>query len=545
MFPACLYRVRQDFDAWTATTTPLALLILLPLAAVIVGLGVPGPEWGHIAETVLGSYIFNTVLLIFAGSFLALLFAVPTAWLVAVFDFPGRRVFEWALVLPLAIPTYVAAFTYVSIPEAAIPLLVAIREQFGVTAFQAAESALRYGLLSVLLAGVLYPYIYLSARASFSRQQRSVIEAAQVLGRPSGTVFRTIALPLARPAIVAGLSLVIMEIVNDYGAVHFFGVPTLTEGIFRTWFGLGDRVSAVRLAGIVMLCVLAFIWLESLQRGRARYVEDVGSESPLSRRHLRGRNGILASLTCLLPLSIGFLYPVGTLLRWSLSLDELGLRRSWSHLGQSLLLAFITAAAITGLALLFAYARKLHPTRWYRTLIRFATAGYAVPGAVVALGVMVCLGLLDNFFAWTRAHTGIPDFYLSGSLFAIFSAYIVRFLAVAFQPAKAGLERICGSMDEASRVLGKSPASTLWRINLPLLRGTLLGALMLVFVDILKELPLTLILRPANFDTLATIAFGMATEGQIHDSAVPSLMIVATGAVGLMILNRFMNGDQK
>lgn len=537
-----LHRIRRDLNVWTVMTGPLGAIILIPLIIVIMGLGMRGPEWEHLEQTVLNSYIINTVILIITVSILSLLLAIPAAWLIAAFDFPGRRIFEWALILPLAIPTYVAAFTYINVPETAIPFLVFIREHCGISVYQASETMLRYGLLSLLLAGVLYPYIYLSARVSFSRQQSHVIEAAQVLGQSSLTVFRTIALPLARPAIVAGLSLVIMEVVNDYGAVHFFGVPTLTEGIFRTWFGLGDRTSAVHLAGIVMVCVLAFLWIEYLQRGRTRYVEEAGSESPLSRRPLRGKRGILAIVICLVPLFIGFIYPVATLARWMFNLDNPGIQKSWTHMGQSTLLAFSTAVVITLLALLFAYARKLNPVRWFRSLMRLATMGYAVPGAVVALGVMVLFGQLDNMLQYLSVGTAIPEIYISGSLFAISFAYVVRFLAVAFQPAKAGLERICGSLDEASRVLGKSPGTTLWKINLPLLRGTLFGALMIVFVDILKELPLTLILRPANFDTLATIAFSMATEGRIHNSAVPSLMIVGVGAISLMMLNRFMKG---
>lgn len=537
-------RMRRELDRWTASTALLAALVLAPLIAVAIGLGVAGPEWGHIAETVLASYILNTLFLILAVSALTLALAVPTAWLVGVFDFPGRKIFEWALALPLAIPTYVAAFAYIGVTEAAIPSLVAIRERFGADAYIAAETLLRYGLLSLLLAGVLYPYIYLGARASFSRQQSALIEAAQALGRPAGAVFRTIALPLARPAIVAGLSLVIMEVVNDYGAVHFFGVPTLTEGIFRTWFGLGDRASAIRLAGIVMVFVLAFLWIESRQRGRARYAEDSNDHRPLARRRLEGARGALATLACLLPLAIGFLYPVATLLRWALSLEELGLRRSWASLGQSLLLAFATAAAIAVLALLFAYARKLRPAPWLRSLVRLSTMGYAVPGAVVALGVMICFGLLDQAASLANQRFGLPAVFLSGTILVICLAYVTRFLAVAFQPVKAGLERVCGDLDEASRVLGRPPGSTLLRVNLPLLRGTLFGAMTLVFVDILKELPLTLILRPANFDTLATIAFGMAVEGQIHNSSVPSLMIVASGAVGMVVLNRFMNGGR-
>ncbi|HSH16873.1 MAG TPA: iron ABC transporter permease [Verrucomicrobiae bacterium] len=538
-------RFRHEVDFWSTSTALLALLILVPLAAVLVGLGRTGPEWSHIAETVLNTYVLNTLVLIATVSVLSLLMALPTAWLVAAFEFPGRRFFEWALILPLAIPTYVAAFAYMKVPEAAIPLLVGIRNSFGPETYVQAELLLRYGLLSLLLAGVLYPYVFISARASFSRQQGSVIEAAQILGRRPGAVFLTIALPLARPAIVAGLSLTIMEVVNDYGAVHFFGVPTLTEGIFRTWFGLGDRASAVRLAGIVMVVIFVFLVGERLQRGRARFAEDSTHARPLARRRLSPGRGVLATLLCLGPLCIGFLIPFLQLLYWAFGLDGPRLLRSWQHLGNSMWLSLATAAVVTLIALVFAYAWKLHNVRWLRTLGRLATMGYAVPGAVVALGVMLCLGWLDERLSGWGGRFGLPVVFLSGTVLAIGFAYVVRFLAVSFQPMHAGMERICGSLDEASRVLGKPPLATLWRVNLPLLRGTMLAALMLVFVDILKELPLTLILRPANFETLATIAFGMASEGRIQESALPSLLIILLGATGLMLLNRFMAGSAK
>lgn len=538
-------RLRHELDFWSIATALFAVMVLVPLGTVLLGLGRSGPEWGHIQETVLNTYLLNTLILIASVSGLALLMALPTAWLVAAFDFPCRRFFEWALILPLAIPTYVAAFAYIKVPEKAIPLLVWIRTTFGPETFFQAEMFLRYGLLSLLLAGVLYPYLFISARASFSRQQGAVIEAAQLLGCRPVPVFLTIALPLARPAIVAGLSLVIMEVVNDYGAVHFMGVPTLTEGIFRTWFGLGDRASAVRLAGIVMVVILALIMMERFQRGRARFVEDASHSRPLARHRLPFGQGLIATFTCALPFAIGFVIPVFQLIYWAIALEGTWQIRSWQLLGNTVWLSLATAVVLTSIALIIAYAWKLHNVAWLRALSRLATMGYAVPGAVVALGVMLSFGWMDARTSEWHRRVGLPEVFLSGTLVAIGFAYIVRFLAVAFQPLQAGMERICGSLDEASRVLGRVPLATLWRVNLPLLRGTLFGALMLVFVDILKELPLTLILRPANFETLATLAFGMAGEGRIQESAVPSLLIIILGAVGLMLLNRFMNRTYK
>ncbi|MEM7146910.1 MAG: iron ABC transporter permease [Verrucomicrobiota bacterium] len=532
---------KREVDLWSTSTLLVALLIITPLAIVVLGLGHAGPKWTHISDTVLFTYIGNTVGLAAAVSALALLMAVPQAWLVSAFEFPGRRLFEWTLVLPLAVPTYVAAFAYYHFPEQAIPLLIQIRDTFGVATYAFAEKTIRYGLLSLFLAGVLFPYIYISARASFSQQRRAVIEAAQTLGRSPAATFFSVALPLARPAIVAGLSLVLMEVINDYGAVHLFGVPTLTEGIFRTWFGLGDRASAIRLAGIIMVALLAFLALEHAHRGRARFAEPSVSPAPLSRRKLSRGAAAAAIITCLIPLTIGLLFPLWRLITWStMTWHKVFTPDFQQHITHSVLLALVTTLVLTAIAILFAYTERLHHSRFLNGLGRVATLGYAAPGAVVAIGVMVAFGASDSFFASLSTKLGLPKFLISGSLLAIAFAYIVRFLAVPVQPLRAGMARVCGSLDDASRILGKSPGTTLRKINLPILRGTIIAAAMLVFVDILKELPLTIILRPANFETLATTAFGLATEGRIQESAVPSLIIVLTGGVGLIILNRFM-----
>lgn len=515
----------------------LGLIIISPLAIVLSGLFQEGPKWDHLASTTLSSYFTNTLILIFNVSVISIAFAILPAWLVSTCDFPGRRFFEWALIMPLAIPTYVAAFVYFQVPDAAIPLLIAVRSQFGVDAFILAEKILRYGVLSFTMAGVLFPYLYISARASFSQQRRAMIEASFMLGKSSRATFFKVALPLSRPAIVAGLSLILMEVINDYGAVNFFGVPTLTEGIFRTWFGLQDRSSAVRLAGIAMLAVFVILFLENAQRGRARFSESNQISAPISRRKLKRLKGVIAVGACSIPLAIGLVLPVGQLTSWSaLTYGKVLSPDFFVQLGRSLGLSLGAAVIITAVATLFAYAAKLHPAGWLRFLNRFSTLGYASPGAVIAIGVMVLFGAIDRFFG---------SAVVSGTMLAIGFAYLVRFLTVAYQPIDAGLTQVCGRMDECSRVLGKPPLETLFRINLPLIKGTFVASAILVFVDILKELPLTLILRPANFDTLATTAFGLAKEGRIQECAVPSLIIVIAGASGLAILHQISKFTEK
>ncbi len=536
LFGVALQRILWSANVWVISTAVLVIAILFPLGSLIVGLTDVGPYWDHIASTVLADYIANTVILVGLVVLITTLLAIPPAWFISVFDFPARGIFEWLLVLPLAIPTYVSAFVYIQISEAAIPYLVTIRELWGVETFQYTETVIRYGTLSILLSAVLYPYLYITAYASFSQQNRSVIEAAQTLGKTPTQVFFSVALPLARPAIVAGLSLIVMEVVNDYGAVNFFGVPTLTEGIFRTWFGLGDKASGVRLAGLLMLAVLTILWIERAHRGKARFTLRDWNRALLVRRRARGLSAVAIFAVCLIPLVIGLIFPTGQLIVWSIqSADTISSTLNYLEAIHSILLALGTAAALSATALLFRYTLRLYPMRWLRILIHLACLGYATPGAAVAVGVMVVLGSVDQL-RW------LP-ILLSGTLPAIVFAYHVRFLAVPFQSISAGMTRICGSLDEASRTLRHGPFSTLWWINLPLLRGTLAAVTMLVFVDILKELPLTMLLRPANFDTLAVTAFGLAKEGRIYECAIPSLLIVCAGAGGLVILNYLLKRD--
>ena len=528
-------RAEWRWDRWLIGAGLLCLVVVAPLVAVLFGLGQTGPEWGHVASTMLGDYLKNTAILAIVVSLLALLMALPAAWLVVTHEFPGRRVFEWALVLPLAFPTYVAALAYLQIPEMLIPTLVWVREQFGVDAFMLAQTLLRYGLLSVVLASVLFPYIYLSARTSFAHHNRALIEASQMLGQSGRATFFRIALPLSRPAIIAGLSLVVMEVLNDYGAVNLLGVPTLADGVFRTWFGLEDRVSAIRLAGLVTLIVLVLIGLEYAQRGKRSFADARTEERPIERCRLGRIGGIFAVICCGLPLTAGFLYPAWKLGQWSL----LNLRDSVpSHflpmLGRSLALAASASLMIVSVGFLLAFTARGCQSRSWKGLLRAATLGYAMPGAVVAVGVMMVFG---NFDQWLDSNV-----LLSGTLLAVLFGYLTRFLAVAYQPISAGMDRLCGRLDEASQLLGDRRGRTFGRVILPLMRRPMLAAGMLVFVDVLKELPLTMILRPANFETLATKAFGLAKEGRIHEGALPSLAIVMVGSVVLIPLNRSLRG---
>lgn len=537
--PAAGRRCRFRPDRWGVLVVLGGLILTLPLLAVVLRLGGESPAWESLVGNLLGHYIATTVGLVVLVVALALPLGVLPAWLVSTCDFPGRRLLSWMLVLPLALPTYVAAFVFYRLPESAIPALVRIRTEHGADAFLAAEFGLRFGLLALMLAAVLYPYLYLAARSAFSRQCRSQIESARLLGDGIAGAFFRVALPAARPALVAGGAFVAMEVANDYGAVHFFGVTTLSAGIFRTWFGSGDLVAALRLAALMMGTMLVLLALERLLRGRARALPD-SQGTPLARRRLPMGKGLLALSVCLVPLGIGFLYPIGCLAHWAwlhLSAEGFALPAELRMI-PALGLAAVTTGVATLSAAIVAYAVRLRATLPRRSASGLLALGYAIPGAVVAVGVLSVTGFIDRLhLPW------LP--MLGGTLSVLGFAYAARYFAIPLKLAEAGLDRIGRPLEEASRVLGAPPGRTFFAISLPLLRGPLVAAAILLFVDLLKELPLTLILRPAGFETLATTAFSLASEARLQACAVPSLLVIAAGVVPLFLLEKRLSPSSR
>jgi iron(III) transport system permease protein len=399
------------------------------------------------------------------------------------------------------------------------------------------------GMVTLIFGFVLYPYVYLVSRASFARQSATLLEAARTLGHGPAAAFWRVALPLARPAMAAGVGLVGMEVLNDYGAVKFYGVSTFTTGIFRSWFGLGDLASAIRLSAMLMVFVFALLAIERSQRGRAAFAGGKAGARPRVAWRLGGGPAALAFAVCALPFLFGFAVPVAQLGYWAAGTAGSVVDLTFARLvANTFLLATVAAAVCVLVALVLTYASRLNPRPWLRRLSRVTVLGYSMPGAVVAVGVLVPFAWVDHRVDGAmRATFGIPTgLLLSGTLVALVFAYTVRFLAVAFLPVESGFTRICGRVDDAARSLGASPSRALCRVSLPLLRGTLLGAVILVFVDVLKELPLTLILRPFNFDTLATRAYQLATDELIAVSANYALVIILAGLIPVVLLNRVL-----
>lgn len=520
----------------------VALLLALPILVVAASVLQPaGEAWRHIADTVLARYVGNTALLVVlvAGGVMSI--GVVSAWLVASYRFPGARVLEWALVLPLAMPAYVMAYAYTDWLQVAGPVQGSLRALTGWGARDYWFPEIRsLGGAAVVLSFALYPYVYLIARTAFRELPRSAIEAGRLAGYGAWGSFGRVALPLARPAVAAGTALALMETLADFGTVSYFALEVFTTGIFKAWFGMGDATAASQLATCLLGFVVLVVALERATRGRSAY-HATAPAKPVPPQRLRGARAALASLACALPVLMGFLLPAGILVGLAATSPEARAEaRLVALVGNSFTLSGVTALAAVLLAVALAYAARLSKSRVAAAANRVAALGYAVPGAVIAVGVLVPLGRLDNWLAGaledlTGARVGL---LFTGSIAALVYALLVRFLAVALQTTEAGLARITPSMEDAARNLGASPAGALARVHAPLMAPSLATAALLVFVDVMKELPATFALRPFNFDTLAVEAYHLAQDERLAEAAVPSLVIVAVGLAPLAALAR-------
>ena len=531
-------------DWLTAFALAVAALAAVPILAVGVNIfaGGTGETWAHLADTVLPEYVANTVKLI-AGVSVGVIFGgVATAWLTVMHDFPGRRIFQWALILPLAMPAYVMAYAYTDLLQFVGPVQTWLRESFG---WQKGDywfpDVRSVGGAIVMFVFVLYPYVYMLARTAFLERASGMLEVARTFGYGPWASFFKVSLPLARPAVAAGAALALMETLADYGTVSYFAVQTFTTGIYRAWFSLGDRIAAAQLSAALLGFVIVVLLLERTSRGRARFHDTTGRNRPFPGRRLRGFKAAAAVAVCAAPMLIGFLIPAGVLLRLALGEEGAQFGERFVHLARnSFSLAAVTATLAVGLAVLLAYAARMNRGRLPRLLNRVVGLGYAVPGSVIAVGVLIPVTRLDNWLGgvFETVFGSHPGLLLTGGIAALIYAYLVRFLAVALHSVEASLGKITPSMDDAARILGCGRGATLKRVHIPLLRGSLLTAGLLVFVDVMKELPATLVMRPFDFDTLATQTYTLAADERLAEASVAALAIVAVGLLPLIVLSR-------
>lgn len=537
-------------DAWTVGVLAVAFVVAMPLVAVLwLAVSPQGELWQHLLTTVLWRYVGNTLALGAGVAVGTLLIGVATAWLVTMCRFPGRKLFEWALLLPLAVPAYVIAYVYTDLLEYAGPLQGALRSAFGWrTAADYWFPEIRsLGGAMVMFSLVLYPYVYLLARSAFLAQSVAVLEVSRTLGRTGWGAFRSVALPMARPALVVGLALALMETLNDFGTVEYFAVPTLTLGIFNVWLGMNSIEGAAQLASILLIFVLVLIGCERAQRSGRGFQELRERYKPLPGYQLRGLRALCASLACLAPIAFGFAAPAVVLAGYALRFYEVTLEKEVvTFAANSVLLSGSAAVAAVAIALFMAYALRLRGNRVMRGMAWVASLGYGVPGAVLAVGAVIPLSWFDNTLdAFMRSVFGISTgLLITGTALAVIAGYVVRFLALSFGTVEAGLAKVTRSMDDAARSLGHRPLAVLRRVHLPMLRGSLLTAGLLVFVDSMKELPMTLLLRPFNFETLATFVYQFASDELLEECALAALAIVVVGIGPVIVLSVAIRGSR-
>ena len=533
-----------SIDGWTAAALAVAALVAVPLAAIAYrALDLSDDTLSHLAATVLPVYVSNTLWLMLGVGLGTVVIGSSTAWLVTMYRFPGRRLLSWALLLPLAVPSYVLAFVVTDQLEYAGPIQAALREVFGWTSardYRFPEIRSLGGAV-IVLSLVLYPYVYLLARAAFTEQCFCLFEASRTLGRGPVRSFLRIALPMARPGIAVGVALALMETLNEFGTVDFFAVPTLTAGIFDVWLNMNSPAGASQLAVALVAFTLVLLAVERRARHRGRVHATTTRVRGLPEYSLPRGAAFAAFVWCALPVLLGFVLPAGVLAGYAIEFHDAALGHEYLVLaGNSVRLAAAAAVLTTALGLVLAYGVRLSRRPGMRAVAEAATVGYAVPGAVLAVGLLYPLGAIDNSVdAVARELFGLSTgLLLSGTIAGLVLGYSTRFMSLSYRTLDAGLERVTPSMDGASRTLGAGPGATLRRIHSPLVRPSLLVAALLVFVDTMKELPLTLLMRPFNFETLATFVYQLASDELLEECALGALTIVAAGVLPVAVISR-------
>lgn len=530
---------RPSIDKWSAATVILCCFLLGPVAALLLAaFGDSGGLWGHLVDTVLATYVTNTLLLMGGVGSVAMVFGVSSAWVISRYDFAGRDMLEWMLLLPAAIPAYIIAYCYTDFFEYAGPVQSALRAAFG---WQSPRDYFFPEIRSVggavlVMASVLYPYIYMVTRIAFRLTPASLFEIALVHNKSQ---FWHVGLPLARPAIVAGLALVMMEVVSDFGTVEYFAVQTITLGIFNVWLGMNNLVAAAQISSVGFLFILGLLGLELYARSRQQYVSTSRAQNSLTPLPTSTGGACVCWALCLIPLSFGFFIPLGVLLRFVLRGDVMAdFLAIQPVVVNTMLVAIAAAFFIMLIASVIVLTAAFRAGPKLRKLALMSSTGYAFPGTILAIGVLVYAGYIDHLLRLISG--GWISSFLIASMGLLMLAYLVRFQAVGYGAMLSGVRRLPENLMSASRVLGHGYGASLRQVILPLLKSSFLAGLMLVFVDIMKELPMTLLLRPFDFETLATHTYQFAKDEMLEQAALPALMIVLTGLIPVILMSAML-----
>ena len=530
------------FNPWVIFPFLIFLVFLSPLLVVVASLfGNYSDNWNHLLTYVLSSYVFNSLFLIFGVSIIASILGVGSAWIVSNYNFLGKSFFEWALILPLAVPPYILAYTFTGLFDSYGSANNLVRELFSLNSNYIFFPNIRniYGAI-IVFSFTLYPYIYLATRMALINQSRSILEVGKTLGlNKLGIVFK-LALPMIRPAIIAGLMLVIMETLSDFGAVEHFAIPTFTTGIFRTWYGLYDLQTAMQLSSLLLIFITFFIFIERLSRKNISYTSGSPIYGEIMKVKLKGYKNILAFLICLIPLLVGFVLPILELSNWAINykldfFNEDFLKNS----ANTIYLAVIAAIFCTFLTLLMNFSIRVQKNNFLFFMSSSLTLGYAIPGLILAIGIMQIFNFLDNYFFST-----LFNFVLTGSILGLVIAYIIKAYALSNSVIEPAYLRVSPYMDDIAKTLNASNLKLLKNIHLPLLKTSFLTSIVLVISEVIKELPATLILRPFNFDTLAVSTYIYASEERMYEAAAPSIAIVLVGLIPIYFLSKTIRSSR-
>lgn len=534
--------MKKNINGWMILSTIFITLIILPSIDTIVHLFYPVNEnWDHIRQFIIKESSINSLKLIIWTGLLTLIIGTYSAWLIAVYDFPLRSFFKWALILPMAIPPYIAAYTYNGMLSYTGAVQMFFRNNLEIKVNPKYFDIMSLKGAVFIFTLFLFPYVYMITKSFLEKQSASLIENARLLGSNTFDVFFRVVLPISRGAIVSGVTLVILEVLNDYGVVSYFGVQTFSTAIFKAWFSLGDINSAVRLSSILLITVISIILLEKILRGRKKYSFTNTKVKPISRIKLKGLKGVFAFSLCFIIFALSFILPTLQLLSWSiLTYKNVLSMKFLDMILNSMGIAIISTFIILIMALIIANFCRIQDGRLSKLYSKLTLLGYSVPAAVIAIAVILIFVDMDKnlYPIYKSINPNSPTLVLSSSILMLIFAYVIRFLAIGYQSIEAGFDKIGKKFFEASRMLGKNTIKTFFLVDLPMIKPAIISAFALTFVDIIKELPLALILRPFNFNTLATKAFEYANDEMIHEASVASLIIILVSLVSILMIHK-------
>ena len=532
----------NNLNFWIIFPAVVFIFFLMPVITVLSSLlGEYSDNWTHLYNTVLFDYFSNSLFLLIGVSGITLIVGTGTAWLVSNFDFFGKRFFEWALILPLSIPPYILAYTFTGLFDSYGTLNNLIRDIFDLNQSFVFFPNVRniYGAI-IVFSFTLYPYIYLVSRSAFLNQSRSILESGRILGLNRFEISFKLAMPMIRPAVIGGLMLVTMETLSDFGAVEHFAIPTFTTGIFRTWYGMGDLMTAMQLSSFLLLFICIFLFIENKTRKNAAYVSDSSTHTPIKVEQLSLGYSVLGFIFCSIPLLIGFVLPVSELVIWAIYYNPSFFNEAFlSAAMNTITLALIAALLCSLIAMLINFSIRINKSRLLSFLSSFLTLGYAFPGLILAVGIVQTTIFLDRNLIQNSG------FVLTGSLFGLLLAYVIKSYALSNNTISSGMEKISNKLDDSARILQSTGWNLLGRVHFPLLKTSFYTSILLVIAEVVKELPATLILRPFNYDTLAVSTYIYAAEERMRDAAAPSIAIILVGLIPIILITRMIRSSQR